>query len=258
MLDEFNTLTNESKNRLIYFREISKGCLPILTESGQLLQKCFSDKDAIPLWAIVCHDVLKRIRENIFFISESNPPQTNTSIPLKLCIRSVFSDLILGLFVISHINDTECIAKLGDSLDYAALEGKIKAAECEMEFYTHASDSKYSGFFTPKIDSLKAEIDQIRKKYVSTKPNEIKRWSSIYRLAKTLKESTDITISQCYCVLYGPFKLLSQTEHYAPSNRHESYFSCSSDPFFFHKHALQYEYAIKALCEHINLTVKTI
>lgn len=258
MLDEFNTLTNESKNRLISFREISKGCLPMLTESGQQLQEYFSDKESIPLWTIVCHDVLKRVRENLFFISESNPPQTNTSIPLKLCIRNVFSDLILGLYVISQINDTECIAKLVDSLDYAALEGKIKAAECEKEFYKHASDSKYSEFFEPQINSLKTEINQLRKKYAPTKPNEIKRWSSIYSLAKALKDSTDTTISQCYCVLYGPFKLLSQTEHYAPSNRHESYFSCSSDPFFFHKHALQYEYAIKALCEHIDLTIRTI
>lgn len=254
MLDEFTTLHEKSRQRLIAFRNISKSCLPLLTQSGQRLQERFSNKDIMPLWVVLCHDILKRVRENIFFISESNPPQTNTAIPLKLCIRSVFSDLILGLYVTSNINDYECISKLVDSLDYAALDGKIKSAECEMEFYKHASDSMYYEFFEPKIDSLKAEINKIRKKYAPVKPSEVKSWSSIYRLAKTLKDSEDATISQCYCVLYGPFKLLSQNEHYAPSNRHESYFNCSSDPFFFHKHALQYEYAIKVFCEQINLS----
>lgn len=258
MLDELTSLTNESKNRLISFREISKGCLPILTESGRLLQERFFHEETIPSWTIVCHDVIKRIRENIFFISKSNPPQTNTAIPLKLCIRNVFSDLILGLYVISHTNDNECISRFIDSLDYAAFDGKIKSAECEMEFYRHSSDSKYSEFFEPKILQLKVEIDNIRKKYPTTKPNTIKSWSSISGMAKTLKDSNDVTISRCYCLLYGPFKLLSQTEHYAPSNRHESYFNCSTDPFFFHKHALQYEYAVKTLCEYINLICKNI
>lgn len=66
MLDEFTTLTNESKNRLISFREISKGCLHMLTESGRLLQERFSDKETMPLWTIVCHDILKRVRDNLF------------------------------------------------------------------------------------------------------------------------------------------------------------------------------------------------
>lgn len=258
MLDEFITLTNESKNRLISFREISKRCLLRLTESGRQLQERFSDKENIPLWTIICNDVLKRIRENLFFISESNPPQTNTAIPLKLCIRSVFSDLILGLFVITHTKDNECISRLADSLNYAAFDGKIKSAECEKEFYKHTSDSKYSEFFEPKILQLKVEIDNIRKKYATTKPNTIKSWSSISSMAKSIKDSSDVNISCCYCLLYGPFKFLSQTEHYAPINRHESYFNCSADPFFFHKHALQYEYAVKTLCEHINLICKEI
>ena len=254
MLDEFTSLNKESHNRLISFRDISKGCLPLLTESGRLLQEQFPHEETTPLWAIVSHDVLKRVRENIFFITESDPPQTNTAIPLKLCIRSIFSDLILGLYVISHANDEERIYKLVDSLDYAALDGKIKSAECEMEFYKHASETKYSEFFEPKIDSLKAQIDCIRKKYAQTNPNTIKSWSSISTMAKALKDDADVTISNCYCLLYGPFRLLSQTEHYAPSNRHESYFNCSIDPFFFQKYALQYEYAIKTLHEHINLS----
>lgn len=158
--------------------------------------------------------------------------------------------------MISHTNDNGCISKLVDSLDYAALDGKIKSAECEMEIYRHTSGSKYSDFFEPQILQLKVEINDIRKKYVTTKPNTIKSWSSISFMAKTLKDSTDDNISCCYCLLYGPFKLLSQTEHYAPSNRHESYFNYTTDPFFFHKHALQYEYAIKTLCEHINLICK--
>lgn len=73
-------------------------------------------------------------------------------------------------------------------------------------------------------------------------------------MAQSLRKSSNVNFSNCYCILYGPFRFLSQTEHYAPSNKHESYFNCSSDPFFFHKHALQYEYAIKTLCEHIKLS----
>lgn len=254
MLDEFSSLNQESLNRLISFRDISKSCIPILTEAGQLLQDRFSQQEKTPLWAVVCHDILKRIRENIFFISESKPPQTNTAIPLKLCIRSVFSDLILGLYVISQKDDEECISRLVDSLNYAALDGKIKSAECEKMFYRDASEYTYSDFFEPKIDSLKVEFENIRNKYYPVNAHQIKSWSSIYNMAQSLRKSSNVKLSNCYCILYGPFRFLSQTEHYAPSNRHESYFNCSSDPFFFHKYALQYEYAIKTLCEHIKLS----
>lgn len=258
MLDEFSSLNQESRDRLISFRDISKGCISVLTDAGHLLQDRFSQKEKTPLWAVICHDILKRIRENIFFISETNPPQTNTAIPLKLCIRSVFSDLILGLYVISQKNDEECISRLVDSLNYAALDGKIKSAECEKEFYRYASEPTYSDFFEPKIDSLKVEIENIRNKYCQVKPNQIKSWSSINNMAQSLRQSSNVNFSNCYCILYGPFRYLSQTEHYAPSNRHESYFSCSADPFFFHKHALQYEYGIKTLCEHIKLSCENI
>lgn len=258
MLEEFPSLNKESLNRLISFRDISKGCLPLLTKSMERLQERFSNEKNIPTWIFLCFDVLKRIRENIFFISESHPPQTNTTIPLKLCIRSVFSDLILGLFALSHAKDEDRISQLVDSLDYAALEGKIKSAECEIEFYKHAPEPVYSEFLASKIHLLKCSIDGIRNKYASSKPNTIKSWSSISNMAQSLKNNNDETISCCYCALYGPFKLLSQTEHYAPSNRHESYFNCSTDPFFFHKYALQYAYAIKIFCEHINSLCKKI
>ncbi|MDE7025940.1 MAG: hypothetical protein K2O88_08695, partial [Paramuribaculum sp.] len=155
MISEIQSLDNNAIQRLKTFREVLNECLPILTETGKSIQDKFLGK-RVPYWAIFCHDVIKRLLEISHFICSSNPPQTGTCIPLKLCLRNMCSDLILGLYVVSIGKDTDELIKFKDSLNFSALNGKIKFAESELKFYTSLGHKEQADSISRNLSDLKS------------------------------------------------------------------------------------------------------
>lgn len=205
---------------------------------------------------VYCHDIIKRIKENLHFLS-LYPPHKDNSIPLRLILRSVFSDLISLSFVVANLNNTEVISKFLNCNDYKAVSGKQTFAECEKEFLELCAKSDWSGFLEKAIiDFSNVKID-ILEPFGSTgnlRNSTVGDISQVSNLAGYFKKHKEL--APLYTLLFGPFKMLSQVEHYANENRSYSYFD-KSTAFFFQKFAVHYQYVIPIVCEEISVHLKS-
>lgn len=137
---------DDYKSRCLSFKDITEECLPLLTESGKLLAATFNGENN-PTWVIFVHDIIKRIRENLFFITQTFPPQPTTSVPLKILLRSVFSDLISVIYLLDNLPNEGKTLLFTLSNDLDAIDGKIKFAECEKDFFIMCGETDRASFF---------------------------------------------------------------------------------------------------------------
>lgn len=237
------------KNRCLSFRETTLDCIPLLTQTGELILKQYRGETTPRHW-VFCFDMIKRIRENLSFLVSSNPPQENNSIPLRLILRSVFSDLITLSYVVENINNKNALSSFLHLNDISAVDGKNTFAECEKEFLELCGKKEWSGFLDSRMVDFAQVKDEILAPYGGAMGNlkrstlpQTKQIAVFFRNSQNLKP--------LYALLYGPFKMLSQVEHYANENRSYSYFDVNT-AFFFQKFALHYKQVIIYL--HQNIT----
>lgn len=239
------------KDYSLSFLNITKECLPILTDTGKYIQSLYLGKD-IPRYIVFCHDILKRVRENLFFLT-IYPPQKDNSVPLQLILRCVFNDLIWLTYVVANLGNDEVLTPFLSYNDIVAIEGKMSFAKCEKEFMQLCGGDKWAAYFDTKIEGLSDACNEILSKFESKTKL---RNSTIYKtidLANYFKERNDL--KDFYVVLYGPFKKLSQVEHYANENRSYSYFG-EATAFFFSRFAVSYKIAIECLCKEIKMYIQ--
>ena len=244
---------NDYKERCLSFLKITRDCLPILTQTGVAINNFYKGKDA-PRYMVYCHDMIKRIRENLFFLTQF-PPQEHNSIPLRLILRSIFNDLISLSYVVENIDDLDTLSHFLNLNDIKAIEGKNNFAECEKEFLELCGKKNWDGF----LDSAMADFKQVKDEILSP-------YGSKGNLKKCTKPETkeiadyfkkDPKLNPLYALLFGPFKMLSQVEHYANENRSYSFFD-KNTAFFFHKFAIHYQKVIPILCNTITQHIDTL
>lgn len=230
------------------FFEITKECIPLLSETGKHIQESYNETEP-PRHIVFCHDIIKRVRENLIFLT-IYPPQKDNSVPLQLILRCIFNDLIWCTYVVANLSDDKVLKPFLDYNDLLAVEGKKSFAVSEKEFFELCGHNEYVNYFTPKIEDLNKTCEGIvapygsksnLKKIVTTKTT--KEIAEEFRRHGNLKEF--------YAVLYSPFKMLSQVEHYANENRSYSYFGVAT-AYFFTRFAISYKFAIEYICKGIN------
>lgn len=242
------------KNRTLSFLQLNKECLPTLTETGSLINDTWKNTTA-PLWAIFCHDILKRVRDNIFFITKSLPPQQSTAIPLQLILRGVFSDLIYLTYVVDKLGDDEAIKSFIDFNDTTAINSKKEFANCEILFYKIFEQKDLSNFFENKQNEMTSTYDEKIANYGSKEKLKKSTFSSIKEIADYFRNNQDL--EKFYVLLFGPYKMLSQVEHYSFENRSYSYFGTHL-LFFLERFALSYKNVIECLCDNIKTYIGTL
>lgn len=257
MKDKSSEGFKDYSERIVSFKQITEGCVQLLIDTGKALHDHFLNKPSQPR-ILFCHDILKRIRENLFFLTQCNPPQYSNSIPLKLILRSVFSDLLSLMYLLANFNNKKIIDSYIDFFNLKAVKSKIISAEAELDYFCLCDSQKYADYceyFRSKIKNLKDEEAIINSKVINISKDIKKTFNTISAIADSLKSDDDLR--PCYALLYGPFKMLSQVEHYANENRSHSYFSFTAG-FFFQKFALHYELIINKACDSLNKYVSDL
>lgn len=242
------------RNRSLSFKHLTEECLPFLTKLGKLIQNTFTDKE-IPRHFVFCHDIIKRVRENLFFLTQSNPPQEHNSVPLQLILRSVFSDLIILTYVIDNLENKEIVDAFLCANDLKAVEGKRTFAGCEKEFLILCNKKEWINFFDSKQAELSDTAEDIVAPFQSKTKLKNTTITEITQIADYFKGKSEL--KPLYALLFGPFKMLSQVEHYANENRSYSYFNTNT-VFFFQKFALSYKIVIEWLCKELELWLQRI
>ncbi len=241
------------KKRCLSFLQITKDCIPVLTQTGAAIATFYEGKEA-PRYMVYCHDMIKRIRENLFFLTQF-PPQTHNSIPLRLILRSVFNDLISLSYVVENIENSEAVYNFLNINDIKAIDGKTNFAECEKDFLELCGKKSWSGFMDSAMTNFKQVKEEILSPYGSK--GNLKRCtiSETKDIAEYFKNN--LKLKPLYALLYGPFKMLSQVEHYANENRSYSFFD-KNTAFFFQKFAVHYQKVIPTICDNITNHLNSI
>lgn len=240
--------TKTYRDQILDFRKLSLECIPVLTETGKLIQSTFSGKSSPPRWAIFCHDMVKRIRENIQFLTDSKPPQNGNSNPLQLIIRSIFSDLLSLSYVVVNLNNLSEVNSFLNHNDMEAYKGLHNYIVCESEFISKFDDDNLKTLFKKKIQQLEQSRADISHTLGSKKDKKDKI-NTVSEIADFFKRNNDLR--DLYILLFGPFKLLSQVEHYAIVNRHFSYYEDNLS-LFFKIYAISYKSVIDEICAKIK------
>lgn len=238
---------DDFRNRILSFRDLTAECIPAINDTGRTILNAYKGVEC-PREIVFCHDLLKRIRDNLYFVIQSPPPQPNTVIPIGLILRSVFSDLIFLTYVIYNIKNKDVLNKFLAAQDFDAVEGKIAFAESEIEFV------KICGLeeLVPLLESKKADLSNTFNEIlasIGSKNQKNKMISGVTGIAHYFLRTDELT--KFFSLLFGPFKLLSQIEHFANENRSLSYFN-ETTAFEFQKLAVSYNRVILCLCRNIQ------
>lgn len=171
----------------------------IIPAGERLCQK--AEKQELSQREKVAYDILKRIKGNLEVLSVL-PFDENSAVSIKLIIRSIFSDLISGLYLLSR-SDEELDEALF-RLDYEHFLSMKKWAECH-----------------DNLDSSLNLIQQLNKTYkdfiIGARPQTLR----ISSMADELKKMNG-NIRE-FGNLYSEYRLFSQTEHYSLKGARFSY-----------------------------------
>lgn len=178
------------------YRSIISLIIPV----GERLSKK-AEKQELSQREKVAYDILKRIKGNLEVLSVL-PFDENSAVSIKLIIRSIFSDLISGLYLLSRSDEelTEALFRL----DYEHFSSMKKWAEC----HDH-------------LDGSLKLIQHLNKTYrdfiIGAKPQKLSISSmadELKRMNGNIRELGD---------LYSEYRLLSQTEYYSLKGARFSY-----------------------------------
>lgn len=160
-----------------------------------------AEKSGLTLREEVSFDILKRIQGNLEVLSVL-PFEEISAVSIKLILRSIFSDLISGLYLLSRSDEELNMALF--RLDYEHFLSMKKWAECH--------DNLISS------QNLVQQLNTTYKDFiVKSKPEKL----SISSMARELNRLNG-SISEL-SNLYSEYRLLSQTEHYSHRGARFSY-----------------------------------
>lgn len=160
-----------------------------------------AERSGLTLREEVSYDILKRIKGNLEVLSVLHFDE-NSSVSIKLIIRSIFSDLISGLYLLSR-SDEELSTALY-RLDYEHF--------LSMKKWAKSHDDMITG------QNLVQQLKTSYKDFIDKKePDKL----SISRMASDLNKLKG-SISEL-SNLYSEYRLLSQTEHYSHRGARFSY-----------------------------------
>ena len=201
-------------NDIITYNDVLNLC----NDFGKRLSKMLNLSKNKPKKLVVAYDLIKRIGSNIHIVSSIR--NDKFSIPSQnLLLRSVISDLIEGLYLLSCNDDL--FNKGIRTLDLEHVKFFKQALELRTELYkkTHPEEiiddlqsfmNQYYDAVSPYLNSSKGEPWNI----VSLKEiRDDKMKCGISEMANALKESNREDLNQYY-YLYHYYKWLSQSEHY--------------------------------------------
>lgn len=175
-------------SNIITYRSIISLIIPV----GEYLSQK-SEKSELTQREKVAYDILKRIKGNLEVLSVL-PFDENSVVSIKLIIRSIFSDLISGLYLLSR-SDEELNEALF-RLDYKHFTSMKMWAECH-----------------DRLDGSQCFVQQLNIAYKDFIIKGKSKDLSISDMANKLK-SLDGSISELND-LYSEYRFLSQTEHYS-------------------------------------------
>lgn len=206
-------------NRLTY-RSIINLIIPV---GEQLCLK--AEKSALTLREEVSYDILKRIKGNLEVLSVL-PFEEISAVSIKLILRSIFSDLISGLYLLSRSDEELNIALF--RLDYEHF--------LSMKKWAKDHDNLISDL------NLVQQLNTLYKDFIGKKePDRL----SISRMARELNE-LDGSISEL-SNLYSEYRFLSQTEHYSHKGARFSYIQQYDEKLINTIYVPVIEYSIKHL-----------
>lgn len=182
-------------NRLTY-RSIINLIIPV---GEQLSLK--AEKSGLTLREEVSYDILKRIKGNLEVLSVL-PFEENSAVSIKLILRSIFSDLISGIYLLSRSDEELNIALF--RLDYEHFLSMKKWAK---------NHDNLNG-----SQNLVQQLNTTYKDFIGKeKPEKL----SISRIASELNKLNG-SINEL-SNLYSEYRFLSQTEHYSHKGGRFSY-----------------------------------
>ena len=129
-----------------------------------------------------------------------------------------------------------------------AYKGLHNYIECESEFISKFDDDNLKTLFKKKIQQLEQSRANISDTLGSKKDKKDKI-NTVSEIADFFKRNNDLR--DLYILLFGPFKLLSQVEHYAIVNRHLSYYEDNLS-LFFKIYAISYKSVIDEIFAEIK------
>ena len=160
-----------------------------------------SEKSGLTLREEVSYDILKRIKGNLEVLSVL-PFEENSAVSIKLILRSIFSDLISGLYLLSRSDEELNIALF--RLDYEHF--------LSMKKWAKSHDNLISNL------NLVHQLNTSYKDFIGKeKPEKL----SISKMASELNKLNG-SISEL-SNLYSDYRFLSQTEHYSHKGARFSY-----------------------------------
>lgn len=160
-----------------------------------------AEKSELTLREEVSYDILKRIKGNLEVLSIL-PFEEISAVSIKLILRSIFSDLISGLYLLSRGDEELNIALF--RLDYEHFLSMKKWAKCH--------DNLISS------QSLVQQLNIAYKDFIGkSKPEKLSISSMANELNKLNGGISELSN------LYSEYRLLSQTEHYSHKGARFSY-----------------------------------
>lgn len=181
-------------------RQTYRSIIDLIIPEGERLS-LKAENSGLSLREKISYDILKRIKGNLEVLSVLRLDE-NSAVSIKLIIRSIFSDLISGLYLLSR-SDEELSTALY-RLDYEHFSSMKKWAEC----HDRLDNSLY----------LAKQLNTTYKDFI-IKGNS--KRLSISEMATELK-NLDENISEL-TNLYYEYRFLSQTEHYSHKGARFSY-----------------------------------
>ena len=181
----------------------------IITIIGQEGEK-LSLKKSLSIKETIFHDILKRIKCNleVLKILENNE---HTIVPIRLLFRSIFGDIIEGIYLLSINQDAlEKAIKLLDSKCCKSIK-----EWAETHYYLDRANNKTS----LTHDKYMSPIDEYCKDC-----NNVTGNLSIKMMSDIIRNNPDSKIADI-SDLYSEYRFLSQTEHYSIKGRNFSYSS---------------------------------
>lgn len=209
-------------NNIVTYNDILKFC----NDFGNKLSKMLNLLVDKPEKLIVAYDLIKRIGSNIHIVSSIKNDKFSMH-SQNLLLRSVVSDLIQGLYLLS-CND-ELFVKGIKTVDRVHVQFFKESLELRTELYKKMRPEeiigdlqpfmdKYYDVVSPYLNSSKGEPWNI----VSLKEiRDDNMKCGIKEMCDALKSNADENLHQYY-YLYHYYRLLSQSEHYTLLGRNYS------------------------------------
>lgn len=194
-------------------------------------------------YIVISYDLLKRIKGNLEIL-RAIPVNENSVVAVRLITRSIFADLIEGIFLLTKESYDE-LTKVLNIIDYQYVKSIKDFLKGRNELYNFDRASK--GEKKINENEYLAEFNEKYKEFGKT--GNI----TISCMAQEIEKLNHIELSVLK-YLYTEYRVLSQSEHYCRENRKFSY--CFENDMFILQHAKVINHTIKIFIQIILVWIE--